>query len=270
MKHKLFHKFKPDTLKILKYSREILSVIVLVLAVFVLLGIVHPLSIMGTVAPSSYNKLGTWNCNEGVTGSIYPCSLSAAQAVSAPYQNIGSNVTISGNTSIQDSGGLNNGLTVNGRIQTGDSQGLGGMWVDDNSKLFVGAADKGDTEIGFWTGTSFPFYATGNQICLNKNCVSSWPAIVTQSGYMSRLLTINSPTQCNNYTYTLTLAEMFPNQIDAGTPVSAAAGSNPTNSNVTIGPTNNSTTQQVVVWNGVGNCWTNNTAATFYIMVFGH
>lgn len=272
MKHKLLRKFNPDMLKILKYSKDILSVVVLVLAVFVLLGLVHPLSIMGTVAPNSYNKLGLANCSNTPPYKPYPCVLTAgaAQAVSAPYQNIASNVNISGNTYVQDSGGLNNGLKVNGRIQTGDSSGYGGVWVNSGDNLFVGAVDKASTKIGFFTGSTFPFYATGNQICLNGNCISNWPNEVP--GYMSRLLTISTTTPCsgqNQNPYTLSSSEKFPNRIDAMTAMNAAAGNNPSNANVSIGPTNNSTTQQVYVWSGVGSC-NYPSGTTFYIMVFGH
>ncbi|TAL20665.1 hypothetical protein EPN90_00325 [Patescibacteria group bacterium] len=89
--------------------------------------------------------------------------------------------------SVYGNGGSNVDLTVNGRIQTGDGSGLGGVWVDNTNTKFVGA--NGD-DIGFWnkgwwlnigpTGVTElegdVFVKQGKLVCIGGMCRTTWPS----------------------------------------------------------------------------------------------
>lgn len=99
-------------------------------------------------------------------------------------------------------GGSNRDLIVNGRIQTGDAGGVGGVWLDSANTGFVGNYPSAGT-IGFWTngvgwnafqivkatgnvgiGTSAPTqkldvigYVRGSSgLCIGGDCRNVWPS----------------------------------------------------------------------------------------------
>lgn len=129
---------------------------------------------------------------------------------------LGDNIQVAGNSNFQNpvgitsAGGTNIGLTVNGRIRTGDASNLGGVWLNSALTQFIGQIDSNN--VGVWNNGWFlqisnsgalsnpsgdlklndTIDATGNIVNTNNFWGFNWPVIVDDGLNVSGSATFSS------------------------------------------------------------------------------
>ncbi|MCC7432450.1 hypothetical protein IT412_02900 [Candidatus Peregrinibacteria bacterium] len=157
---------------------------------------------------------------------------------------LGDNIQVSGNSNFQNpvavtsAGGSNIGLTVQGRIRSGDSANFGGLWVNSALTQFFGQFDA--TNLGIWNGgwwlrvsnTGAIDNPSGNltfndTVDLKGNVENSnnfwgfnWPVIIDDEFSVSGNATLNQNLTVAGHLQTASIGEIYQKggpQVAAGT-----------------------------------------------------